>query len=191
MNKHKSTKPLPRLVFAVVAGSGFSVATNSALAEPGIYVGGAYGIARVDSGDFDDDTHELKAFVGGKFNDFIGVEAAANDYGEAKGRGYKTELNGYTLALVGYLPLGNQFDLFAKAGNLWWRNDYTILGYSDDFSGNELFYGLGAQFNFNENFALRLEMERYKVEFSHDEIGFNINETFDVDVASVGVVFTF
>lgn len=191
MNNLKSTRPITRLALSVIAGSGLAVMSSITLAVPGVYVGAAYGIARPDGGDFDDNTQVLKAFVGGKFNDYIGVEAAANDYGEAKGSGYKSELGGYSLALVGYLPLGDHFDLFAKAGNMWWKDDYTILGYSNDATGNEIFYGVGAQFNFNEHIALRFEMERYNVDLSSDEIGINIDGTYDVDVASLGAVFTF
>jgi OmpA-OmpF porin, OOP family len=191
MNQFKCTRPMAALALAVAVGSGFAVMTQSAMAEPGIYIGAAYGMASVDGEEFDDDTQVLKAFVGGKFNDYIGVELAANDYGEAEGRGYKTELTGYTAALVGYLPMGDRFDLFAKIGNLWWKNDFTVLGYSDDITGDELFFGLGGQFNFSENFALRLEWERYEVDLTSDEIGFDLDTTYDVDVASLGVAFTF
>lgn len=191
MNNFKRTKPIARLALTVVAGSGFAIAAHTAVANPGIYIGAAYGVASLDGENFDDDTQVLKGFVGGKFNDYIGVEAAANDYGEAEGSGYESELTGYTLAVMGYLPLGDHFDLFAKFGNLWWKNDFTVLGYSDDVSGDEMFFGAGAQFNFGEHFALRLEWERYEVELSSDEVGIDLDTTYDVDVASLGVVFTF
>lgn len=191
MNTLKYTNPAVCLALAVAAGSCFAVVARTTLAEPGIYVGAAYGIASLDGENFDDDTQVLKAFVGGKFNDYIGLEAAANHYGEAEGSLYESELTGYTAALVGYLPLGDGFDLFAKAGNLWWKNDFTILGFSDDVTGNELFFGVGAQLNFGEHVALRIEWERYEVDLSSDEIGVDLDTTYDVDVASLGAVFSF
>jgi OmpA-OmpF porin, OOP family len=191
MEKLLYIKPLSRFSLAVVAGVGLVFASYTAQAEPSIYIGGAYGMARVDGGNFDDDSPMIKGFIGGKFNHYIGLEAAANDYGEAKGSGYKTQLSGYTVALMGYLPLGENADIFAKIGKLWWQNDYNILGYSNDATGNDVLYGFGLQLNLNESLAFRLEMERYQVEFSKNEVGLNFDETYDVDVASVGLVLTF
>lgn len=191
MSMFNRTNRIATAALPVMAGLGLLVASPITLAEPDIYIGAAYGIASFDGGDFDDDTQVLKAFVGGKFSDYLGVEAAANDYGEAKGSGFKSELNGYSLAVVGFLPLGESVDLFAKMGNMWWKNDYTILGYSNDADGSEIFYGLGAQFNLTQNFAFRLEVERYKVDLGRDEIGFDLDQNYDVDIASVGAVFTF
>lgn len=191
MNTLRFTKPVARLALLVAAGSCFAVAARTALAEPGIYIGAAYGVASLDGENFDDDTQVLKAFLGGKFNDYIGAEVAASDFGEAEGSGYESELTGYSAALVGYLPLGERFDLFAKVGNLWWKNDFTVLGFSDDVTGDELFFGLGAQLNFGEYVGLRIEWERYEVDLSSDEIGIDLDTTYDVDVASLGVVFSF
>ena len=53
-----------------------------------------------------------------------------------------------------------------KAGNVWWEDDVEVLGVSSDHDGEEIFYGVGMNFNFTETVALRVEMERYKV---HEE----------------------
>ena len=46
-------------------------------------------------------------------------------------------------------------------------------------------------FNFTKTLALRVELERYKVELSQNEIGAGVDGSFDVDVASVGLVLNF
>ncbi len=175
----------------VMMGAG-SVCTSSAIAaDSAFYVGGGYGMSRVDNADFDDDTNVLKAFVGGKFMDYFGVEAAALDYGSANDNDVKSDLTGYTVAAIGFLPFTDSFEGFLKVGNLWWENDIRLLGLKYSFDGEELFYGAGFNFYFNKALALRVELERYAVQLSDNEVGMNIDEDIDVDVASVGVVFNF
>ena len=96
----KIKKQVINATLAAIAGSVIYVASNVS-AEPGLYVGGAIGWGRVEDSDFDDDDPAYKILAGGKFNDYIGVEVAANDYGEAKRRGYSSELRGNTVAVVG------------------------------------------------------------------------------------------
>lgn len=188
----KINKRLLHLAVVTTMGSCIVVGASVVSAEPGLYVGGAIGWGRVDGSDFDDDNAVYKIFAGGKFNDYIGVEIAANDYGEAERGIFASELTGNTAAVVGYWPLGDNFELFAKAGNMWWRDKVTVLGtYDDTISGDEIFYGLGANFKFNESLALRVEMERYKVDLSQEEIGVDLDDTYNVDVASVGMAFSF
>lgn len=192
MDSLKTKKQTVRLVLSVAFLASVFIAANNAFAEPGFYVGGAAGMSRVNNSDFDDNDTAFKILAGGKFGDYVGIEAAVNDYGEAEGRGYSSELTGNTLALVGFFPLMDNFDLFAKGGQLWWRDKVTVLDiFRDTLTGNETFYGVGADFYFNKNIALRIEMERYKVELSRSEIGVNVDGDSDVDVASVGVSFHF
>lgn len=191
MKNSKGMQKVAGIALAVSMGSGILVASIPASAEPGFYVGGAYGLGRVNSNDFDDDTSVLKAFVGGKFNDYIGLEAAVHDFGEAEDMGFKSELTGASIAVVGFMPFTESFEVFIKGGNLWWENDLSFLGFSSTQDGEEFFYGAGFNFYFNETFSVRLEMERYEVELSSDEVGIDINGTADVDVASVGVILNF
>lgn len=176
---------------AVMMGTGVVLSSNAAAAESAFYVGGAYGMSRVDNADFDDNTNVIKAFAGGKFMDYFGVEAAALDYGSASDNDVKSDLTGYSVAVVGFLPFTDSFEGFLKLGNLWWENDIRFLGFKNSFDGEELFYGAGVNFNFNKTLALRVELERYTVELSSNEVGIDIDGDTDVDVASVGVVFNF
>jgi len=44
--------------------------------------------------------------------------------------------------------------------------------------------GVGVQLNFTENFAMRAEYERYKVELEADEIGMDVDSDSKVNIAS-------
>jgi len=192
MTNLKLKKQITGVSLAIAAGLGIATLFTQPAAAAGINLGGAIGWGRVESSDFDDDNPVYKVFAGGKFNDYVGVEAAYHDFGEAEDTGYSSKLRGYSAALVGYLPLGDNFDLFAKIGNLWWHDKITVLDtFHDTVDGDEIFYGIGANFNFNEALALRIEMERYKVDLSADEVGVNFDDTYNVDVASVGLQFSF
>ena len=192
MNILKISKKTTSLAFAIAIGSGTLIAANTAFAEPGVYIGAGYGEGRVNNSDFNDNRPAMKAFVGGKFNDYIGIEGAINDYGKAENKGYSAALKGNTAALVGYLPLTKSFDLFIKGGKLWWRDNVTVLDtYHHTLKGDENFYGVGADFHFNKMLAMRAELERYKVELSSNEIGVDVDGSSNVDVASLGVVFSF
>ncbi len=176
---------------AVIMGTGVLVAPNAIAADSAFYLGGAYGMSRIDNAEFDDNTNVLKAFAGGKFMDYFGVEVAGLDYGSADDNDVKSDLTGFSVAAVGFLPFTDSFEGFIKLGNLWWENDIRFLGFKRSFDGEEFFYGGGFNFYFNKTLALRFELERYTVELSSNEVGFDINGDTDVDVASAGVVFNF
>lgn len=188
----KLNKQVTGIALCATMGSASMMFAGHAAAEPGMYLGGAYGQSRVDDSDFEDDNEALKVFVGGKFNDYIGLELAGNDYGESENNIYSSDLTGLTLALMVYLPLTDSFELFVKGGQLWWEADTEVFGtYDDTLDGEETFYGVGMNFNFTDTLSLRVEMERYKVELSQSEIGVGVDGSSDVDVASVGLLFNF
>ncbi len=180
----------------VICGLGVSsLVLADMMYEPSGYIGAAAGRIDVNDSDFEDDDMSGKIYLGGKFGPYLGVEASANDFGDSSTSVSEWELDGATLALVGFLPLNERFGFFAKIGNLWWDADARFMGVGDDFDGSERFGGVGAQFNFNDNFSLRLEYERYKVEIDEDELNVGPGVDIDVDsrvnVASAGLQFNF
>jgi len=192
-----STKKLAtRVALAVTLGSSVFLSANNALADAkadsGFYVGGGYGQSRVNDSDFNDNNPASKLFAGLKFNNYIGIEGAMNRYGTAEHAGYTSKLTGNTLALVGFLPLSDNFNIFIKGGKLWWRDEVTVLStFHGTMDGSERFYGVGMNFNLTEMVSFRAEMERYKVELSQNEIGVNVDGSSTVDVASVGILLRF
>src|SRR6185503_8167539 len=76
------------------------------------------------------DSTGFKVFGGWQFHRYLGVEAAFVDLGEAKYEGTfnglpvtggKLKVNGLNFAVVGRLPIGERFALFAKGGAFVWE----------------------------------------------------------------------
>jgi OOP family OmpA-OmpF porin len=176
--------------------------------QRGFYAGAAVGPSRAEDwcGPFFDtvvlscDNSELgyKVFGGYRFNDFLGVEAAYVDFGRFSADlvilgdavSDKARFRGGTAQAVLYLPITGQFDLFGKAGGIYWdvRSDTTINGAPANRSGNgfDVAVGIGAQYSLTRHFALRAEYELFP------NLG-NADTTGDVDqhLVTLGAVWKF
>ena len=98
------------------------------------------------------------------------------------------EADGFFVAGVGFIPLGRNASLMAKAGLFKWSADLTIdtsIGSAaEDDSGVDLLFGLGAVFDLSRNIALRVEWERFADVGDEDTTGQS-----DVDMLSASIVF--
>ncbi len=70
------------------------------------------------------------------------------------------------VAATGTLPLSNEFDLFGKLGLASTKIDYTSSGplfgaLSVNGSKTNLMIGLGGQYNFSQNWGLRVQYENF------------------------------
>ncbi len=140
------------------------------------YVGTSLGTADV-SGSGDDTSWK---FLGGyTFTRFLGAEGSYRDLGGAKETigttTIRTDASSIDVFGVGILPVGEKFDVFAKAGFARVEVDATIsdplfgtISASD--SGNELALGVGFNFKIGEKFALRAEYETFDTADSMDVI---------------------
>lgn len=171
-----------------------------ALAQ-GVYVGAGVGQASYDVGDttgivaprVDDSDTGFKLYGGYQFTPNIAVEAGYADLGEARLAGIvlgipfdsSFEASALYADVVGTLPLGSGFSVFGRLGvamTFAELNVATAGGSAsvDDDEGNVKF-GLGAEFAFSRDVAMRLEWERYV-----DVGGDNTGES-DVDLAGVSL----
>lgn len=182
---------------AVVAQGDNSNRGNGWQFQPEFSVGGGYGLTKLKDGDFDEDEAAKKVFAVVKFNEYIGVEAAYIDFDESGNGALDIDLKGKALNLILELPVSQSFSVYAKGGQMWWDADTNIdtseFITSNDYDGNETFWGLGAKFRLAEHLDLRIEYERFNFEISRNEINVlqpnDIN--MDVDFASVNLQFTF
>jgi len=138
-------------------------------------------------GSFDASDTTYKAFVGFRFLKFLGLEGSYIDFGtledSSAGIDLSVDATGYDLFLVGVLPLGKHFELFAKAGYFKWDRNADASGTmsgSDSDSGNDPVYGAGAAFIFGKHIGLRLEYEK-----------FDMSDVDTLEQESVGVDFRF
>jgi hypothetical protein len=156
------------------------------------YAGGAIGRSDYDlscRAGFGCDTRAtgLKAFAGGKFNEFSGLEASYVYLGNAERGGGDTRGQGVNLSFVGTLPLSQSFGLNGKVGAIygWTKTGGNAApGFA---TGNDrglgLSYGIGLTSAVNRNVDLRLDWDRYRMKFTTGRD--------DVDLATVGVAFKF
>lgn len=199
-----------------------------AAAETGFYAGAAAGFTRteldletagllppsgdpLDSTNFSAGSFAFKAFGGYRFFDFLAVEAAYVDLGDAevsacfvnsdgacaaeagfpfpqiqnRGNPWTVEVpfQGFTLEVVGILPLGERWDIFGKVGAFFWEADITAFDevevapgrplpspLPEDFpliktsiDGEDLTVGFGGSFHATEKFSVRAEFQWFDI----------------------------
>jgi hypothetical protein len=179
------------IVAAALAASCSLLSLPALAADNGIYLGASVGQSSVqfddtiggESFNFDASATGFKAIAGWRFIDWLAVEANYVDLGSGDdtidGERLETDINGVSLAAVGFVPIG-PVDLFAKVGAINWNADLQTDSFgslSDD--GTDLTYGLGAQFRV---WSLSIRGE-YEI--------FDIDGPDDVDMFSIGVTWTF
>lgn len=145
----------------------------------------------------DDTDTGFKIFGGYQLNQNFAVEFGYADLGKFTATANVTspvvgtikadvEASAIFLDAVGSLPLGNQFSLFGRAGIAFTNTENNASGLgvtvSDDEDEANLKVGLGAQFGFTKNVALRAEWERYIDVGEEDTTGES-----DVDVLGVSL----
>ena len=158
-------------------------------------------------GSCDDTDVGWKVFGGYKFNRYFAVEGGSVDFGQSDLDSLFINVN--TLEIVpgtlvvkidgffvsGLLewPLGNSFSLFTKLGMIYWDIEFGVtdivendaLVGDEDENGTDLFYGLGAQYNFTNQFGIRAEWEKFN-NIGESEIG-----TTDIDLISGSLILKF
>jgi OmpA-OmpF porin, OOP family len=157
-------------------------------AHAGIVVGASAGEAGIDlsEAEFDESDFSWKAFGGYRFVKYFGLRAEYLDLGNPEANlptigDINVAGTAWNFAAEGVLPIGEHFELFATLGYVFWEfdtNDSGVL--SDDHSGEDVNYGLGAAIIIGEHFGIRGEWQRF-------EAGNEI----DVDVLTAGVDFRF
>lgn len=189
--------PRIRVALAVALGMVLNAAAPVMAADSGWYAGGNLGYVRTaistsaidasvrSSGaatsatSADENGFGWKLFFGRQINQVLGIEIGYTDFGDLDTSTRTTgpagtvtgnyEFRAWGLDVVGAMPVGKTFDLFAKLGYYWAKTDarapsvvggaLTTIGVSDNNSGLKL--GVGARYYFNRNLAVRAEWEHF------------------------------
>jgi OOP family OmpA-OmpF porin len=150
------------------------------VAHAGIFGGVSAGEAEIKASGADttvDNTETgYKAFIGGRFLKYVGLELSYIDFGNhPAGDSANLDLWAAEGAVMGIVPLGKRFELFAKAGYFYWLATLTD---EEDETGSDFAYGIGGAFKFAKIFGIRAEYEVFEVEDADDvtlaSIGFEI-----------------
>lgn len=131
--------------------------------KPGLYIGAEVGAYSIDEGNLNENDRVLKAYVGGQFTNWFGVEGSWTDFDRVDSSGDTFKADGAGLAAVFSLPMGSTSSLFVKGGQFWWDSDSVLGGSLAAGDGSDPFWGVGAKVGFNDHLAIRLEVERYDV----------------------------
>lgn len=130
------------------------------------------------------------ALEGGYFNlGQFGYTATTLPTGTLTG---EIKLQGLNLDLVGIVPITEKFSAFARAGvnSAEAKDTFTGTGSVNVLDPNpskrdtNYKFGLGLQYDFTESFAMRAEVERYRID---DAVG----NKGDIDLALLGLVYRF
>ena len=144
-----------------------------------MYIGANVGSAQIDRTGFDAST-AFSVLAGHKFNSNFAAEVAYVNFGSVDlPLGATVKSDAMSLSGVGSFPLNEQFSLFGKLG----LASTTAKGTGSPSESNTgVTYGVGAQFYFDRQVAIRAGWDMYKIG--------DVNEE-DEDVMSLGAIFTF
>jgi OmpA-OmpF porin, OOP family len=182
--------------------AGFNAGQSRATIDDGRITAGLLRDGFVTTSISDDDSHfGFKVFGGYEFNRYFALEGGYFDLGQFGFTANTTpagslrgdiKLKGGNIDLVGSVPLGAKFSLFARAGlNYAEVKDsfrgtglVGVLNPSPQKSAANYKFGLGAEYDFTRSVGLRIEVERYRID---DAVG----NKGDIDLYSVGLVYKF
>lgn len=147
----------------------------------------------------DDTDTAARIFGGYKLNKNVAFEVGYADLGKAHGSGVlfgipttaEWKATAWDFVFVGILPLNPQFSLLGKVGVTSWSLDANITATgvgtaTDSPTGTDTTYGVGVQWDINNQFGLRGEWQHYS------NIGdANTTGQSDADVMSVSALMKF
>ena len=127
---------------------------------------------------FDDSDIGYKIGVGMNFTEYLAAELAYVDLGDFKflaGNASASE-TGLTASLIPTYKVSEDASVFAKIGLMSWTIEYSSpLFQAEEYTGSDMFYGLGFEYKFGNTASVVAEYERYDIDDG------------DVDLLSVGV----
>jgi len=176
----------PLLAVAAIAAATLSLPARAA--DNGIYLGASVGQSGVHFDEqglkYDADATAFKVIGGWRILNWLAVEGNYVDLGtgndKIEGAKFETNVDGLSLSALGLWAIG-PVDLYARVGAINWNADVksSALDIKASDDGTDLTYGVGVQFRV-WSLSLRAEYER-----------FDISDIDTVDLASLGVTWTF
>jgi OmpA-OmpF porin, OOP family len=170
------------LIFTALAATLFAPQAFAQNADTGGYLGLGFGQSNIklNSTDFsylrtkDETGDAFKIYGGQQFNKNLAVEIGYANLGKATGTGTlgsaitsdSYEASALSVAAVGLLPLGdNGFSFLGMAGlSVNMIQDKYVFGNisgTETKSKTDFYYGVGAKYAINKNFAVRVQYENF------------------------------
>jgi opacity protein-like surface antigen len=183
-----------------------------ALADPYVMLGGATGSVDLSSvqdiygsgATVNDNFSRVIVGMGGRVNSNLGVEATymSNVDNDVHNNVAKDNLahDGFQLALLGYLPVARNVDLFLKGSANLIHTDYTATDpaafpagpYEEKHDRTYFGFGGGVEFNIAPNLTVRGTVERIQLQnVVNSSILAGNSSDFNVDQASLDMMLFF
>jgi OOP family OmpA-OmpF porin len=160
---------------AMLLSFGAAAQKQQSPAQTGWYAGGSIGNADLGP----DDDIALKVFGGYQIDPIFSVEFGYTDLGDASVRGTTVEANALELVGLARLPLSDKrFSLYGLLGIAKVEVEASAFGVRVSDDSTELTLGLGMQYDFSPQIALRGQWQRYDTDQ-------------EIDVLSVGFIYRF
>ena len=154
------------------------------------YAGASLGVSDIDVAcpadncDFKDQAFRI--FGGGRFNNAIGGEVGFVKFGDFAYSGGEIDSKALDFALVAGIPFANNWAVFGKVGLAYARTNVSTTAPGVDTgkaNGWGPRFGFGVQMGLNENWAIRADVDRYRIKFPGDKDS--------IDTFTLGAQYTF
>jgi len=140
-------------------------------------------------GGFSCDDHDttVRLFAGTRFNNILGLELGALDFGKFTRGGGETKGWGGDVAATAGFPIGTNSSVFGKAGVVYAKTEVNAATAGGLQTGKESGWGprwgVGGQVGLTPNWAVRLDWDRYKIQLPGSKE--------DLDTVMLGAQYTF
>ena len=109
-------------------------------------------------------------YGGTYFSEYLGAQLGYTDFDRISRAGGTTYANGFTVSLVGRLPVAPSFNLLGRLGTTYSRTEVSSNAASGIVPGNEsswgASYGVGAEYIFSPNWSGVLQYDEYRMKFA-------------------------
>ncbi|AIW22773.1 MULTISPECIES: outer membrane beta-barrel protein [Vibrio] len=142
----------------------------------------------------DDNSPAIKLFGGYEFNQYIAIEGSIGGYDALDGQSVTVgDMKFAAVQAKAMLPIGEQFNLFAKGGVAYFGAEFKSSFYttvSDETVTGK--FGLGAEYAITPNVRLMAEWEYMKPELDVLKVG-SVTASIDAEISvlSMGVSYHF
>ena len=148
------------ILVSCLALAGFSMSASAAELSGG-YIRGEFGNSDIDVDGGSDDDSAMGIGGGWYFNQNFAVEGNWTNLYDSDG----VELSGFGLGLKGKTTVADGKGFYGEGRIGMFRANAEVSGFGDEESSTSLYYGVGAGYDFNENFGLGLNYTRYNMDF--------------------------
>ena len=140
------------------------------------YVGAGIGRSKYNLGNCapgfscDDTDIGYKVFTGGQVSRILGLELGYVYLGRGEASGGDVKAQGVNLSLIGNLPIGEMFNVYAKVGGIYGWTHTSASPAAGVSNGNDhglnFSYGAGVQVDLTRNWAVQADWDHYRFDFA-------------------------